>query len=93
MTGVGKFGSMFLAQANQFPGVHIVGIAYPLGSVGDIPNLMRPDFVGSVLEKLGLVEVISCLTKGGKEIAQDIHKEVWVTIEAYDDCLKNCFEE
>ena len=27
MIGAGKFGSMFLAQANRLPGIHIVGIA------------------------------------------------------------------
>ena len=27
MIGAGKFGSMFLAQANRLPGIHIVGVA------------------------------------------------------------------
>ena len=27
MIGAGKFGSMFLAQANRLPGIHVIGIA------------------------------------------------------------------
>ena len=27
MSGAGKFGSMFLAQANRLPGIHVIGIA------------------------------------------------------------------
>ena len=69
------------------------GLAYPPGSVDDISNLMRPKTAGGILEKPGLVEVISCLTKDGKEIPQDIRKGVWVTIEAENDYIRNCFEE
>lgn len=69
------------------------GLAYPPGGVDDIPNLMRPISAGGVLEKSGLVEVISSLTEDGREIAHDIRKGVWVSIEADNDYIKNCFEE
>ena len=38
------------------------GLAYPSGSVDDIPNLMRPQAVGGVLEQPGMVEVVCVST-------------------------------
>ncbi len=74
-------------------GVPECGLAYPSGGVDDIPNLMRPKSAGGVLEKSGLVEVISCLTEDGTEIPHDIRKGVWITIEGDNDYIRNCFEE
>ena len=69
------------------------GLVFPPGSVDDIPTLMRPRAEGGVLERKGLVEVISCLTADGKPIPYDIRKGVWVCIEADTDYIKHCFEE
>ena len=76
-------------------GLHVPknGLSYPSGSVDDIPNLMRPEAVGGVLEQPGMVEVVSCLDANGKQIANDIRKGVWVCIEADTDYIKHCFEE
>ena len=54
---------------------------------------MRPRDIGGVLEDSGMVEVVSCLTKDGQPIANDIRKGVWVAIEADSEYMKNCFEE
>ena len=69
------------------------GLKFPPGSIDDIPSLMRPLSEGGILEKKGMVEVISCLTKEGKQIPYDIRKGVWVVFEADTDYIKNCFEE
>ena len=37
------------------------GLAFPPGSVDDIPTLMRPRSEGGILESKGQVEVVSCL--------------------------------
>ena len=76
-------------------GLHVPknGLAYPSGSVDDIPNLMRPQTVGGELEQSGMVEVVSCLDADGNQIANDIRKGVWVCIEADTDYIKHCFEE
>jgi predicted homoserine dehydrogenase-like protein len=37
------------------------GLAFPPGSVDDIPTLMRPVAEGGVLARKGMVEVVSCL--------------------------------
>jgi len=69
------------------------GLAFPPGSIDDIPTLMRPTSEGGVLESKGLVEVISALTIGGEKIPYDIRKGVWICVEADTDYIKNCFEE
>ena len=69
------------------------GLAFPPGSIEDIPTLMRPKAEGGVLDAKGMVEVVSCLTPEGKPIPNDIRKGVWVAFEAETDYLKNCFEE
>jgi predicted homoserine dehydrogenase-like protein len=74
-------------------GVPQAGLSYPPGSIDDIPSLMRPRAEGGELERAGIVEVISCITRDGAPIPYDIRKGVWVCIEADTDYLKNCFEE
>ena len=69
------------------------GLRYPPGSIADIPNLTRPTSVGGVLEKKGMVEVISSLRPDGTPIDYDIRMGVWVTVEAETDYIKHCFEE
>ncbi len=69
------------------------GLAFPPGSIDDIPTLMRPKSEGGVLESKGLVEVISALTTEGEKIPYDIRKGVWICVEADTDYIKNCFEE
>ena len=69
------------------------GLLYPPASVEDIPYVTRPRSEGGVLEKKGMVEVISSLETDGRVIPYDIRMGVWVTVEAETDYIKNCFEE
>jgi predicted homoserine dehydrogenase-like protein len=69
------------------------GLLYPPASVEDIPFVTRPVSEGGVLEKKGMVEVISSLEKDGRVIPYDIRMGVWVTVEAETEYIKNCFEE
>ena len=69
------------------------GLIFPPGGIDDIPTLMRPKSEGGVLERKGLVDVVSCLTREGEQIPYDIRKGVWVVFEADTEYLKNCFEE
>jgi predicted homoserine dehydrogenase-like protein len=71
----------------------IEGLQFPPGSIDDIPTLMRPQVEGGVLERKGMVEVISCIERNGTPIPNDIRKGVWVCFEADTDYLRNCFEE
>ena len=69
------------------------GLLYPPGSIDQIPNLTRPRSEGGVLERNGMVEVISSLRPDGTPIDYDIRMGVWVTVEAETDYIKHCFEE
>ncbi len=69
------------------------GLLYPPASVEDIPFVTRPVEEGGVLERKGMVEVISSLEANGRVIPYDIRMGVWVTVEAETDYIKNCFEE
>ena len=74
-------------------GVPSNGLLYPPASVEDIPFVTRPRSEGGVLERKGMVEVISSLEADGRKIPYEIRMGVWVTVEAETDYIKNCFEE
>jgi predicted homoserine dehydrogenase-like protein len=69
------------------------GLLYPPASVEDIPFVTRPREAGGVLERKGMVEVISSLEPDGRKIPYDIRMGVWVTVEGETDYVRNCFEE
>jgi predicted homoserine dehydrogenase-like protein len=69
------------------------GLTYPPASIADIPLVMRPVSEGGVLEKKGMVEVISSLERDGRAIPYDIRMGVWVTVEGETEYVRHCFEE
>ena len=69
------------------------GLLYPPASVEDIPFVTRPVSEGGVLERKGMVEVISSLEPNGRTIPYDIRMGVWVTVEGETEYIRNCFEE
>jgi len=74
-------------------GVPSNGLLYPPASVEDIPYVTRPISEGGVLERKGMVEVISSLEPDGRKIPYDIRMGVWVTVEGETEYIRNCFEE
>ncbi|MEO7854951.1 MAG: Gfo/Idh/MocA family oxidoreductase, partial [Rubrivivax sp.] len=69
------------------------GLLYPPASVEDIPFVTRPREEGGVLERKGMVEVISSLETDGRAIPYEIRMGVWVTVEGETEYIRNCFEE
>ena len=69
------------------------GLLYPPASIEDIPFVTRPRSEGGVLEKKGMVEVISSLETDGRVVPYDIRMGVWVTVEGETAYIRNCFEE
>lgn len=69
------------------------GLLYPPASVEDIPFVTRPISEGGVLERKGMVEVVSSLEANGRKIPYDIRMGVWVTVEGETEYIRNCFEE
>ncbi|HEX6704201.1 MAG TPA: flagellar biosynthesis protein FlgA [Albitalea sp.] len=74
-------------------GVPSDGLRYPPASIADIPCVTRPIDEGGVLERKGMVEVISSLELDGRPIPYDIRMGVWVTVEGETDYIRHCFEE
>ena len=74
-------------------GVPSNGLLYPPASVEDIPFVTRPKSEGGVLERKGMVEVVSSLEADGRQIPYDIRMGVWVTVEGESEYIRNCFEE
>ncbi len=74
-------------------GVPSDGLLYPPASVEDIPYVTRPRSEGGVLERKGMVEVVSSLEADGRRIPYDIRMGVWVTVEGETEYIRNCFEE
>jgi predicted homoserine dehydrogenase-like protein len=69
------------------------GLAYPAGSIDQIPNLMRPRAEGGVLHHKGQVEVVSSLRPDGTPIEYDIRFGVWVAFEGESEYIRRCFAE
>src|SRR4051794_34940569 len=69
------------------------GLAYPAGSIDEIPSLMRPRDEGGVLHHKGQVEVISSLRPNGEPIPYDIRFGVFVVFEGDTDYIRRCFME
>ncbi|MFT0546488.1 NAD(P)H-dependent oxidoreductase [Allopusillimonas ginsengisoli] len=69
------------------------GLLYPPASIKDIPYVTRPVSEGGVLERKGMVEVVSSLEADGRVIDYDIRMGVWVTVEGETEYIRNCFEE
>lgn len=74
-------------------GVPSDGLRYPPASIADIPYVTRPLSEGGVLERKGMVEVVSCLEADGRSIPYDIRMGVWVTVEGETPYIRHCFEE
>jgi len=74
-------------------GVPSDGLLYPPASIEDIPYVTRPKSEGGVLERKGMVEVISSLEADGRAIPYEIRMGVWVTVEGETEYIRNCFEE
>jgi predicted homoserine dehydrogenase-like protein len=67
------------------------GLVFPPCGVDDLPHVMRPRAVGGVLEKSGIVEVVSSLERDGRPVFRDLRWGVYVVIEAPNDYAADCF--
>ncbi len=69
------------------------GLAFPPCGVDDLAHILRPRSVGGVLEKAGLVEVVSSLERDGRSVFRDLRWGVYVIIEAPNDYAAACFRQ
>ena len=69
------------------------GLSFPPCGVDDLPHVMRPHDKGGVLEKSGVVEVVSSLERDGRPVFRDLRWGVYVVLEAPNDYAADCFRQ
>jgi predicted homoserine dehydrogenase-like protein len=69
------------------------GLLFPPCGVDDLPHVMRPRAHGGVLEKPGVVEVVSSLERDGRPVFRDLRWGVYVVLEAPNDYAADCFRQ
>jgi len=69
------------------------GLLFPPCGVDDLPHVMRPRDQGGVLEKSGVVEVVSSLERDGRPVFRDLRWGVYVVLEAPNDYAAACFRQ
>jgi len=69
------------------------GLLFPPCGVDDLPHVMRPRAQGGVLQKSGVVEVVSSLERDGRPVFRDLRWGVYVVLEAPNDYAADCFRQ
>lgn len=69
------------------------GLLFPPCGVDDLPHIMRPRDMGGVLEKSGVVEVVSSIERDGRPVFRDLRWGVYVVLEAPNDYAADCFRQ
>src|SRR4051812_14079897 len=74
-------------------GVPEDGLGFPPCGVDDLPHVLRGREAGGVLERDGMVEVVSCLERDGRPVFRDLRWGVYVVLKAPNDYARACFRE
>jgi predicted homoserine dehydrogenase-like protein len=69
------------------------GLLFPPCGVDDLPHVMRPRAAGGVLERSGMVEVVSSLERDGRPVFRDLRWGVYAVLEAPNDYAADCFRQ
>ncbi len=69
------------------------GLLFPPCGADDLPHVLRPRTEGGVLERAGMVEVVSSLERDGRPVARDLRWGVYAVFEAPNDYAAACFRQ
>lgn len=69
------------------------GLLFPPCGVDDLPHVLRPREKGGVLEKSGVVEVVSSLERDSRPVFRDLRWGVYAVLEAPNDYAADCFKQ
>lgn len=69
------------------------GLLFPPCGVDDLPHVLRPRTDGGVLERAGMVEVVSSLERDGRPVFRDLRWGVYVVLEAPTAYAADCFKQ
>ena len=71
----------------------VPGMHFPSASVDDIPRLLIPAEDGGILNRQGVVEIVSCLDSEGNEIPGHLRWGVFVVITSQSEYLRSCMKD
>src|SRR6516225_1864165 len=69
------------------------GLLFPPCGVDDLPHVMRPKDHGGVLERSGVVEVVSSLERDSRPVFRDLRWGVYAVLEAPNEYAADCFRQ
>jgi predicted homoserine dehydrogenase-like protein len=69
------------------------GLSFPPCGVDDLAHVLRPRSIGGMLERDGMVEVISSLERDGRPVFRDLRWGVYVVLKAPNDYAAACFKQ
>jgi predicted homoserine dehydrogenase-like protein len=69
------------------------GLGFPPCGVDDLPHIVRGAAAGGMLERDGMVEVVSSLERDGRPVFRDLRWGVYVVLKAPNEYARNCFKE
>ncbi len=69
------------------------GLGFPPAAVEELCSILRPHNLGGVLEHEGTVEVVSCETRDGAPVPNDLRWGTYVTFKAPDEYVRRCFSD
>jgi predicted homoserine dehydrogenase-like protein len=69
------------------------GLNFPPCGVDDLPQLLHGREAGGVLDRDGMVEVVSCLERDGRPVFRDLRWGVYVVLKAPTEYARGCFKE
>jgi len=84
-----------MAAIANATGLHVPddGLGFPACGVDDLPLLLRPRAEGGVLQRSGMVEVVSSLERDGRPVFRDLRWGVYAVFEAPNDYAAACFKQ
>jgi predicted homoserine dehydrogenase-like protein len=74
-------------------GVPDDGLSFPPCGVDDLAHVLRPKSAGGMLQRSGMVEVVSSLERDGRPVFRDLRWGVYVVLEAPNDYAAACFRQ
>ena len=69
------------------------GLLFPPCGADALASVLRPKGSGGVLERDGMVEVVSSLERDGSPVARDLRWGVYVVLKAANDYAAACFKQ
>ncbi len=69
------------------------GLSFPPCGVDDLAQVLRPIASGGMLERAGMVEVVSSLERNARPVFRDLRWGVYVVLEAPNDYAASCFRQ